>query len=84
MKADFEGRCKTCPRTKSIFVTIFVNADCAHAVQGVEMEADFEGTMQDVPKDQKQDNEESEDQEGDADRIDQQMGDVGDNEEVRV
>jgi len=46
------------------------------------MEADFEGTMQDMPKEDKQDMDEDEDEEGDADRIDQQMGDVGDNEQV--
>jgi hypothetical protein len=46
------------------------------------MEADFEGTMQDMPKEDKDDMDEEEDEEGDADRIDQQMGDAGENEEV--
>lgn len=46
------------------------------------MEADFEGTMQDLPKEDKEDMDQDEDEEGDADRIDQQMGDVGENEEV--
>lgn len=46
------------------------------------MEADFEGTMQDLPKEDKKDMEEEEEEEGDADRIDQQMGDVGEDEQV--
>lgn len=49
------------------------------------MEADFEGEMQDVPKDKEdEDREDEEEEEGDADRIDQQMGDAGDDDQVRL
>ncbi len=46
------------------------------------MDDDFEGALQDVPMDERDKNRDSDDEEGDDDRIDQQMGDVGDNEEV--
>ncbi|EFJ44763.1 hypothetical protein VOLCADRAFT_121252, partial [Volvox carteri f. nagariensis] len=50
--------------------------------KGIEMDDDFEGSLHDVPTDQRDMNRDSEDEEGDEERIDQQMGDVGDNEEV--
>eukprot|EP00198_Chlamydomonas_reinhardtii_P014222 XP_001703559.1 predicted protein [Chlamydomonas reinhardtii] len=49
--------------------------------EGVEMDDDFEGALHDVPMDEQDKNRDSEDEEGDDDRIDQQMGDVGDNDE---
>lgn len=54
-------------------------------LQGVEMEDDFDGELQDIdaPRQDGQDDV-SEDQEGDDERIEQQMGqDLGDNQEVR-
>lgn len=48
------------------------------------MDDDFEGALHDVPMDEQDKNRDSEDEEGDDDRIDQQMGDVGDNDEVRL
>lgn len=51
--------------------------------KGIEMDDDFEGQLHDVPMDERDRNRDSEDEEGDEERIDQQMGDVGDNDEVR-
>eukprot|EP00798_Chlamydomonas_sp_ICE-L_P024875 gene24875-10536_t len=50
--------------------------------KGVEMNDDFDGSLHDIdaPKEER-DGESSEDEEGDDDRIDQQMGDLGENEE---
>ncbi|KAG2499138.1 hypothetical protein HYH03_002721 [Edaphochlamys debaryana] len=50
--------------------------------KGIEMDDDFEGEMHDMPMDEQDKNRDSDDEEGDDERIDQQMGDVGDNEEV--
>lgn len=48
------------------------------ASRGIEMEDDFEGALEDVQQDVDNDQDESLDEEdGDADRLDQQMGDVG-------
>lgn len=47
------------------------------------MEADFEGVMQDKPKGEDESNDGDEEEEGEPDRLDQQMGEVGDNEQVR-
>ncbi|KAF6262490.1 hypothetical protein COO60DRAFT_1699221 [Scenedesmus sp. NREL 46B-D3] len=51
--------------------------------QGVEMDGDFEGALHDIDdrRQQQQGDDEDEDEEGDDDRVDQQMGEVGDNEE---
>ncbi|GLI68780.1 hypothetical protein VaNZ11_013272, partial [Volvox africanus] len=50
--------------------------------KGIEMDDDFDGALHDVPMDERDLNRDSDDEEGDEERIDQQMGDVGDNEEV--
>ncbi|GIL72549.1 hypothetical protein Vretifemale_2893, partial [Volvox reticuliferus] len=50
--------------------------------KGIEMDDDFDGALHDVPTDERDLNRDSDDEEGDDERIDQQMGDVGDNEEV--
>ncbi len=51
-------------------------------VQGVEMEADFEGELHDLDVDRNA-NDEEDDEEGDDDRIEQQMGDTGE-QDTRV
>lgn len=50
--------------------------------KGIEMEADFEGAMHDMPEEEGERDRDSSDEEGDDERIDQQMGDVGDDNEV--
>lgn len=51
--------------------------------QGVEMEDDFEGDLQDVPEAGQQDQEEGEEaEEDDEQRLEQQMGEGGDGEQV--
>ena len=45
-------------------------------VKGVEMEADFEGQMEDVPPND--DSDSGADDQGDEDRLQQEMGDTGD------
>ncbi len=45
--------------------------------KGVEMEGDFEGDLFDLPSDAENDDEEGEQDEDDEQRLDQEMGDVG-------
>lgn len=45
--------------------------------KGVEMEGDFEGDMFDLPSDDEADNEEGEENADEEQRLDQEMGDVG-------
>lgn len=52
--------------------------------QGVEMEDDFEGELQDVPEGERQEQEDEEGEEGDEERLDQQMGDGGEGEQVCI
>ena len=46
--------------------------------KGVEMEDDFEGALEDVKPDANEDDEDAPEDEGDEERLEQQMGDVGD------
>ena len=48
--------------------------------KGIEMEGDFEGDIHDVPSDAENSEEEQEDEDGE--RLDQEMGEVGDQGEV--
>lgn len=52
------------------------------SAKGIEMEADFDGAMHDMPEEEGDRDRDSEDEEGDDERIDQQMGDVGEENEV--
>ena len=50
--------------------------------KGVEMEGDFEGDLFDLPSDAEKDNEEGELNEDEEQRLDQEMGDVGEQGQV--
>ncbi len=50
-------------------------------VKGVEMEGDFEGDIHDVPSDA-ENSEEEENEDEDGEKLDQEMGDVGEQGEV--
>ena len=50
--------------------------------QGVEMEDDFEGELQDVPEAGQQEGDEEEAEEDDEQRLEQQMGEGGEGEQV--
>lgn len=46
------------------------------------MEGDFEGELHDLDADRQQGDDDDDGEEGDEDRLDQQMGDTGDNDQV--
>ena len=50
--------------------------------KGVEMEGDFEGDLVDLPSDAEEDDEEGEQNEDEEQRLDQEMGDVGEQGQV--
>ena len=52
--------------------------------KGVEMEGDFEGDLFDLPSDDEEDNEEAEENADEEQRLDQEMGDVGQEGQVRM
>ena len=52
--------------------------------KGVEMEGDFEGDLFDLPSDDEEDNEEGEENADEEKRLDQEMGDVGQEGQVCI
>ena len=55
---------------------------CVCVAQGIEMADDFEGALEDLKLGEEEDDDNANKEEGDEDRIEQQMGDTGPNEEV--
>jgi hypothetical protein len=51
--------------------------------QGLEMDDDFDGELQDVPEAEQQDEEQQEGEEDDEQRLEQQMGEGGEGEQVK-
>ena len=52
--------------------------------KGVEMEGDFEGDLFDLPSDAEEDDEDGEENADDEQRLDQEMGDVGQEGQVHI
>ena len=52
--------------------------------KGVEMDADFEGTMHDVPSGDEGEDDDGEEPDQEQQRLDQEMGDVGDAGQARA
>lgn len=51
--------------------------------QGVEMDQDFDGELHDVPEGKREEQEDEEGEEGDEERLQQEMGEAGPDEQVR-
>ncbi len=51
--------------------------------QGVEMDQDFDGELHDVPEGEREEQEDEEGEEGDEERLQQEMGEAGPDEQVR-